>query len=84
MRKQFVNSGEIMARAKGIYAVYRDDELLAMGTCEECAEILGVTLKTMRCYTSALNRESRHKHHRKYRMEVIKIGDVNDDEMSEM
>ena len=31
-----------------VYAVYKDDELLALGTARECAERLGVSERTVR------------------------------------
>ena len=38
-----------MERADGaLYAVYRGDELLVLGTLRECAERLGVSEKTVR------------------------------------
>lgn len=34
------------------YAVYKGDELLAMGTSRECAEVLGCDWKTIQYYTT--------------------------------
>jgi len=37
---------------KGEYGVYKGDEFLTVGTAEECAEYLKVTVGTIRFYVS--------------------------------
>lgn len=37
---------------KGEYAVYKNDEIIAMGTAEECAEELGVSAAYIKWMTS--------------------------------
>lgn len=36
----------------GLYAAYRGDELVAIGTVEELAEVLGVKPRTVRWYAT--------------------------------
>lgn len=51
-----------MERADGVlYAVYRGDELIVLGTLRECAERLGVSEKTVRwlSYPAAHRRAER-------------------------
>ena len=56
------------------YALYKGDELLAMGTAKEIAKELGITEKVVRYYSSpAYIRRTSEKARR-----LIKIGDEND------
>lgn len=41
-----------MRTEKNIYAVYKKDQLVTIGTCSECAEFLGVTKKYIRWMTT--------------------------------
>lgn len=40
----------MMSRPQSVFAVYRDDEFLAVGTSKELAEMLNVSLKTIHVF----------------------------------
>jgi len=44
-------------RKPGIYAMYKGDELLAMGTIKEIATEMGITVETVRYMTSPAHRK---------------------------
>lgn len=39
-------------KCKGIYALYKGDRFICMGTVEEIAEKMGVSIRTIRFYAS--------------------------------
>lgn len=44
-------------RPPGIYAMYKGEEVLAMGTIEEIAQKMGITIETVRYMTSPSHRK---------------------------
>jgi hypothetical protein len=63
-----------MVRKKGMYAVYKGDRFLVLGTLEECAEFLGVKPKSVTVYHSVTNSGKKHR----YQLSVIRVGDVEE------
>lgn len=53
-----------MRTAKAEYAVYKGDQLLCIGTAEQCAEDLGVRPDTIRFYTTPAYQERINKRRR--------------------
>lgn len=67
-----------MRSKRAIYAIYQGDELVMSGTSEECAEVLGIKVRSLihkAWKTKAKLYNSK--------FDVVRIGDVKD-EMSDM
>lgn len=56
-----------------VYAVYKGDELLALGTARECAERLGVREKTVRWLSYPFAHRRAEKHWRAMVAEKVKV-----------
>lgn len=39
---------------KKIYAIYKNDTLLSLGTASECAELLNISINTVHFYASSI------------------------------
>lgn len=55
-------------------AVYRNDDLLAVGTLKECAEITGLSYQTLMCYLSPSFK------HKKTNVTVVLLEDEDEEE----
>ena len=71
-----------MARILPEYAVYKGEDLIAMGTARECAEQLGVKLETFRFYRTPKykRRVASRKFHRNCGYKTVVKIDVDDEE----
>jgi hypothetical protein len=73
-----------MARKKGLYSVYKGDEMIALGTAKECAEQLGIKDKSVICYASDSHKRKFLKYkNSKSQTIAYRIGDI-EDEVSDM
>ena len=69
-------------RYTGEYAVYKNDEVIAMGTVQECAEKLGVTVNHIRWYTYNTGKKRQAKRRDQTNaMAVVKLDDVDEIEV---
>lgn len=80
VRKKAITLGiETYKREKKEVAVYRGDELLAVGTVKECAEITGYAYQTLLCYLTP-SFQKRYKYGKKGpKIQVIEIEDDEND-----
>ena len=62
-------------RKEKIYAMYKGEEMLAMGTLREISAQMGVTIATLRFYTTPASRRRSRGH---VRREVFPLDDLED------
>ena len=56
-----------------LYAVYRGDDLLVLGTVSECAELLGISEKTVRWLSCPFAHRRAEKHWRAMVAEKVEV-----------
>ena len=64
------------------FAVYKDDELICMGTAKECADYLGIKVSSFFMYMapSRIKQIGATKKGKRSGMEIIRLDDEEDDE----
>ncbi|MEK5390190.1 hypothetical protein NSQ59_07370 [Margalitia sp. FSL K6-0131] len=60
---------------KGVYAVYKGDTFICLGTMKECADYLGVREDTVKFYRSNAYKRRGSKHKEPNHLIVIRIED---------
>jgi hypothetical protein len=65
-------------KKENIYAIYKGDDFVYMGTKKECAEHLGVMPRTICFYTTPTYRSRFKDNEDSQRIVVLKVEDIED------